>query len=60
MIVLDFVLQDVLLPCHRTAWVFFVDAVALVVVIVFFAVAGGIVRVVVRGVPRVKGFSEFL
>ncbi len=52
----------VLLPRHRAAWVFFVDAATLLVVVVFLAVAGRI-RSSVRlplAVPRVEGFSEFL
>ena len=52
----------VLLPRHRAAWVFFVDAATLLVVVIFFAVAGRI-RTRVRlplAVPRVEGFSEFL
>jgi len=40
--------------------VFFVDATALVVVVVFFPIAGWIVPIVVGAVPRVEGFSEFL
>jgi hypothetical protein len=40
--------------------VFFVDAAALLVVVVFFAVAGRIIPVIITGVPRVEGFSEFL
>ena len=35
------------------------DAVALVVGVVFLAVAGRIVPVVIGAVPRVEGFSEF-
>ena len=50
----------VLLPGHRATWVFFVDAAALRVVLVLLAVAGRVVPVVVRLVPRVEGFSEFL
>ncbi len=50
----------VLLPRHRATWVFFVDAATLLVVVVLFAVAGRIVPVVIAGVPRVEGFSEFL
>jgi hypothetical protein len=40
--------------------VFFVNATTVLVVVVFFAVAGGIVPVVFGAVPRVEGFSEFL
>ncbi len=61
-IVLRVVFDAVLLPRHRTAWVFFVDAPTLLVVVVFLAVAGR-VRSIVRlplPVPRVEGFSEFL
>lgn len=39
---------------------FFVDATTLVVVVVAFTVAGRIVPVIITGVPRVEGFSEFL
>ena len=59
-VVFGVVTNTVLFPRHRAAWVFFVDAAALVVVVVFFAVAGRIVSVVVRGVPRIEAFSEFL
>ena len=51
----------VLLPRHRAAWVFFVDAATLLVGVILFAVAGRIrssVRLP-RFVPRVEGFSEF-
>jgi len=61
-VVLDVVTDSVLLLRHRATWVFFVDATALVVVVVFLAVAGRI-RTVVRfpfSVPQVEGFSEFL
>jgi hypothetical protein len=40
--------------------VFFVDAAALLVVVVFFAIAGRIIPVIITGVLRVEGFSEFL
>jgi len=40
--------------------VFFVDTATLRVVVVFLAVAGGIVSIVVRLVPRGEGFSELL
>jgi hypothetical protein len=40
--------------------VFLVNAVAIVIVIVFFAVARWIVPVVITRKPRVEGFSEFL
>ena len=49
----------VLLPRHRAAWVFFVDATPLLVEVVFLAVAGRIVPVITTGVPRIEGFSEF-
>jgi hypothetical protein len=39
---------------------FFVDATALLVVVVLFAVSGWIVPLVVGTAPRVEGFSEFL
>ena len=61
-VVLGVVPNAVLLPRHRATRVFFVDATALVVVVVFLAVAGRI-RSTVRlplSVPRVEGFSEFL
>ena len=61
-IVLGVVFDAVLLPRHRTAWVFFVDATALFVVVVFLAVAGWIRSIIglPLTVPRVEGFSEFL
>jgi len=40
--------------------VFFVDATALIVVVVAFAVARWVVAVVVGTIPRVKAFSELL
>jgi energy-coupling factor transporter transmembrane protein EcfT len=40
--------------------VFFVNATVLLVVVVFFAVAGRIIPVVIAGVLRVKCLSEFL
>ncbi len=39
---------------------FFVDAMTLLVVVVFFAVAGWVVPVIFGAVPRVEDFSEFL
>ena len=61
-VVLGVVFDAVLLPRHRAAWVFFVDAATLLVVVIFLAVAGRIrTRVrLPRFVPRVEGFSEFL
>ncbi|ELY57777.1 hypothetical protein C493_07259, partial [Natronolimnohabitans innermongolicus JCM 12255] len=59
-VVLGVVADTVLLPRYGRTRVFFVDAAALVVVVVFFAVAGRIVPIIVTGVPRVEGFSEFL
>jgi hypothetical protein len=40
--------------------VFFVDAVAVIVIVVFFAVARRVVPTIITGIPRVEGFSEFL
>ncbi len=61
-VVLGVVFDAVLLPRHRTARVFFVDAVALRVVMVFLAVAGRICTVIglPLTIPRVEGLSEFL
>ena len=61
-VVLGVVFDAVLFPRYRRTGVFFVDAVALVVVVVFLAVAGRIRTVVglSLSVPRVEGFSEFL
>ncbi len=59
-IVFGVVTEAFLLPRHHRGWVFLVDAVALVVPVVLFAVAGRVISVVIRGVSRVEGFSEFL
>ena len=61
-VVLRVVADAVLFPRHRRTGVFFVDAVAVVVVVVFLAVAGRIRAIIglPLAVPRVKGFSEFL
>ena len=61
-VVLGVVSDAVLLPRHRTSRVFFVDATALVVVVVFLAVAGWIRSIIGLPLfaPRVEGFSEFL
>ena len=61
-VVLGVVTDTFLFPRQGTAWVFFVDAVSIIVVVVFLAVAGRIrTRVVLPfPVPRVEGFSEFL
>ena len=56
-IVFGVVLDAVLLPRHRATRVFFVDAAALLVVVVFFAIAGRIIPVIITGVLRVEGFS---
>ena len=55
-------MDAVLFPRHRASRVFFVDAITVVVVVVFLTVAGWIrTRVVLAfAVPRVEGFSEFL
>ena len=61
-VVLGVVTDAILLPRHRTARMFLVNTIAVVVVVVFLAVAGRI-RSTVRvslAVPRVEGFSEFL
>jgi hypothetical protein len=61
-VVLDVVFDTVLLPRHRGTRVFLVDAVSVVVVVVFLAVTGRIRTVIgfPLAVPRVEGFSEFL
>ncbi len=59
-VVFRVVAEAVLLPRHRATRVFLVDATALVVVVVLFAVARRVVPSVVARVPRVEGFSEFL
>jgi len=60
-VVFGVVFDAVLLPRHRRTRVFFVDAAALVVVVVFLAVAGWIRSIIGCSltVPRVEGFSEF-
>ncbi len=60
LVMLWVVAESFLLPRHGAAGVFFVDAAPLVVVVAGFAVAGRVVPVVITGVPRVEGFSEFL
>ena len=59
-VVLGVVFDAVLLPRYRASGVFFVDATALVIVVIFLAVTGRIVPIIVRPVPRIEGFSEFL
>jgi len=61
-VVCGVVFDAVLLPRHRTARVFFVDATALFVVVVLLAVAGRIRSIIGLSltIPRVEGFSELL
>ena len=49
-----------LLPRHSRAWVFFVDSVAVAVVVVAFTIARWVVPVVIGAVPRTEGCRKLL
>ena len=54
------VFEPVLLPRHGGTWVFFLDTVAILIVVVAFGVARRIIPIIVRLEPRVNAFIEFL
>lgn len=58
-VIFRIVSDSFLLPCYRASRVFLVNAVAIVIVIVFFAVSRRVIPVVITREPRVEGFSEF-